>query len=155
MLRTGLAIAAAVAALDQLVKLWVIGALSDIPGGVEVTPFLNIVMVWNRGISFGILGGAALPPWLLAALAGLVAAGLCWWLAGVRERLTAIGIALVIGGAVGNIGDRLRLGAVVDFLDLHAGGVHWPAFNVADTAISLGVAALLIDALPIGRGKNK
>ncbi len=78
MLRPGLAIAAAVAALDQLVKLWVIGALSDIPGGVEVTPFLNIVMVWNRGISFGLLGGAALPPWLLAALAGLVAAGLCW-----------------------------------------------------------------------------
>ena len=112
-------------------------------------------MVWNRGVSFGLLGGAALPPWLLAGFAGMVAAGLTVWLARVSERWPAIGIGLVIGGAVGNIIDRFRFGAVADFLDFHLGAHHWPAFNVADAAISVGVAVLVIDSLLIRGGKNK
>ena len=106
-------------------------------------------------ISFGLLGGAAVPPWLLGAFAGLVAVGLTVWLARVSGRWLALGIGLVIGGAVGNIIDRLRLGAVADFLDFHLGVHHWPAFNVADAAISVGLAVLVIDSLLIRPERRK
>ncbi len=154
-LRLGLAVAAAVAVADQLVKWWAIPALSATPGGVEVLPFFNLVMVWNRGVSFGLLGGAALPPWLLAGFAGLVAVGLAVWLARVGGRWLVVGIGLIIGGAVGNIVDRLRHGAVADFFDIHIGAYHWPAFNVADAAISVGLAVLVIDSLLIRREGRK
>ncbi len=154
-LRRGLAVAAAVAVADQLVKWWAIPALSATPGGIEVLPFFNLVMVWNRGVSFGLLGGAALPPWLLAGFAGLVAVGLAVWLARVDGRWLVVGIGLIIGGAVGNIVDRLRHGAVADFLDFHIGVYHWPAFNVADAAISVGLVALVIDSLLIRREGRK
>ncbi len=155
MLRFGLAVAVVVAAADQLVKWWAVPALAELPGGVEVLPFFDLVLVWNRGVSFGLLGGAALPPWLLAAFAGLVSAGLTVWLARIKERWPALGIGLVIGGALGNIIDRLLHGAVADFFDFHIGGYHWPAFNVADAAISVGLAILVIDSLLIRRKNRK
>ncbi len=155
MLRLGLAIAAAVAAVDQLVKWWLIGWLADPPGFVEVLPFFNLVMVWNRGVSFGLLGDADLAPYLMAGIAGLVVIVLVIWLAGVSERLLAASIGLIIGGALGNIVDRLVYGAVADFVDVHAGGYHWPAFNVADAAITVGVAVMLIDGLLNRRGAPK
>ena len=151
MLRLGLAVAAAVAVADQLVKWWLLGVLAEAPGGIAVTPFFNLVMVWNRGVSFGLFGGGALPPWLLAAAAIAIAVGLTVWLARIEERWLGAAVGAVIGGAVGNVVDRVRTGAVADFFDFHVGVYHWPAFNVADAAITLGVAALLIDALPIGR----
>ncbi len=155
MLRLGLAIAAAVAAVDQLVKWWIIGWLVEPPGFVEVLPFFNLVMVWNRGVSFGLLGDADLAPYLMAGIAGLVVIVLVIWLAGVSERLLAASIGLIIGGALGNIVDRLVYGAVADFVDVHAGGYHWPAFNVADAAITVGVAVMLIDGLLNRRGAPK
>ncbi|MFP6741564.1 MAG: signal peptidase II [Alphaproteobacteria bacterium] len=151
MLRLGLGIAAAVAVADQVVKWWAMDALMVAAQAIEVLPFFNLVMVWNRGISFGMFGGGALPPWLLAAFAGAIAVGLGIWLARVETRLLAVGIGLVIGGALGNIVDRLRFGAVADFLDFHVAGYHWPAFNLADAAITIGVVLLLIDALLISR----
>jgi signal peptidase II len=154
-LRLGLAVAVVVAAADQLVKWWAVPALAALPRGVEVLPFFNLVLVWNRGVSFGLLGGAALPPWLLAAFAGLVSAGLTVWLARVDGRWPALGIGLIIGGALGNIIDRLRFGAVADFLDFHLGAYHWPAFNVADASISVGLAVLVIDSLLIRRENRK
>ncbi len=155
MLRLGLAVAVVVAAADQLVKWWAVPALAALHRGVEVLPFFDLVLVWNRGVSFGLLGGAALPPWLLAAFAGLVSAGLTVWLARVDGRWAALGIGLVIGGALGNIIDRLRFGAVADFLDFHLGAYHWPAFNVADAAISVGLAVLVIDSLLIRPERRK
>ena len=155
MLRLGLAIAAAVAAVDQLVKWWIVDWLADPPGFVEVLPFFNLVMVWNRGVSFGLLGDADLAPYLMAGIAGLVVIVLVIWLAGVSERLLAASIGLIIGGALGNIVDRLVYGAVADFVDVHAGGYHWPAFNVADAAITVGVAVMLIDGLLNRRGAPK
>ena len=146
-LRLGLGIAAAALALDQIVKTMVVAYFGGVPGGIEITSFFNFVMVWNRGVSFGILGGVAPPPWLLAAVAGGVAIGLAIWLARVAERRLAVGIGLLIGGALGNVADRLRFGAVADFLDFHWGARHWPAFNLADVAITLGVAVLIIDSL--------
>ncbi len=155
MLRFGLVIGAAVAVIDQLVKWWIVDWLAEPPGFVEVLPFFNLVMVWNRGVSFGLLGDAGLAPYLMAGIAGLVVIGLVVWLARVAQRLLAGSIGLIIGGALGNIVDRLRFGAVADFVDLHAGGYHWPAFNVADAAITVGVAVMLIDSLLNRHGEPK
>ena len=155
MLRLGLAVAAAVAAADQLVKWWLLGVIAEAPGGIAVTSFFNLVMVWNRGVSFGLFGGGALPPWLLAAVAIAVAVGLTVWLARIEERWLGAAVGAVIGGAVGNVVDRVRTGAVADFFDFHVGAYHWPAFNVADAAITLGVGFLFIDALLIHRERHK
>jgi signal peptidase II len=86
-------------------------------------------------------------PWLLLGFALAVAGGLGVWLMRARNRWLGAGLGLVIGGAIGNAIDRVRLGAVVDFLDVHAAGYHWPAFNVADSAITVGVLLLLFDSL--------
>lgn len=148
MLRLGLVVAALTVALDQLSK-WAMLEVLDLPGGaIEVTPFFNLVMVWNRGVSFGMFNSAgALAPWFLAGLALAVVVGLVIWLQRAEQVLTALGLGLIIGGALGNVIDRVRFGAVVDFLDVHALGYHWPAFNVADSGICVGAALLLADGL--------
>ena len=155
MLRLGLLVAAAVVIADRMVKWWAIDALADTPYGVEILPFFNLVLVENRGISFGLFGGGTLPPSLLAAVALAVTLALVIWLRRVETRLLAAAIGLVIGGALGNVIDRFRFGAVVDFLDLHWDDFHWPAFNLADAAISVGVVVLLMDALLIGHERHK
>jgi len=148
MLRPGLATAAAVIAADQLSKFWLIGWLAGQGGRVELTPFFNLVMVWNRGISFGLFQGGETGRWLLSALAVAISVALLVWLARVRRRLLAYGIGAVLGGAIGNVIDRVSpRGAVADFFDLHLMGYHWPAFNIADAAITTGVALILLDAL--------
>jgi signal peptidase II len=145
MLQLGLVIAGVVILFDQLSKLAILALLD---GAVVVTPFLNLVVVWNRGVSFGMFdSAAALMPWLLAALALAVVAALGFWLKRVEHALAGVALGLIIGGALGNVIDRIRFGAVVDFLDFHALGYHWPAFNVADSAICVGAALLLADGL--------
>jgi len=114
-----------------------------------------LVLVWNRGISFGMFGGGAVAPWLLAVVALGVTLALFIWLRKVVSRLVAVAIGLVIGGALGNVVDRFKYGAVADFIDIHWGDYHWPAFNLADAAISVGVVILLIDALLIGSERHK
>ena len=148
MLRRALAIVALVLAADQATKWWILAAVMQPPRILEMTGFFNLVLVWNRGISFGLLGdGGQSQAWLLAAFGTLVAGGLLVWVQrGALSALATAGAGLVAGGALGNVVDRLRFGAVMDFLDLHLGGWHWPAFNVADSAITLGVVLLLVDA---------
>ena len=110
--------------------------------------FFRLVIVWNRGVSFGLLGGdQALPPWVLSGVAIAVCVGLFLWLRRTDRPLTGWGIGLVMGGAIGNVIDRARWGAVFDFADFHIGHWHWPAFNVADAAIVVGVGLMLIDSL--------
>ncbi|MEI6559871.1 MAG: signal peptidase II [Rhodospirillaceae bacterium] len=145
-LTLGLGIAAIVAALDQLVKWYVVTGLMQPPRVIEVTGWLNLVMTWNHGISFGFFSGDAVP-YVLAAVALAVVAGLIVWMINDRRPAAAVWLGLVIGGALGNVVDRLRLGAVADFIDVHAGVWHWPAFNVADGAITIGVTLILIDGL--------
>ena len=153
--RLGLALALAVLVLDRLSKWILIEQLAD-PRIIEVTPFFNLVMVWNRGISFGFLqSGKRWAPYLLAALALGVALVLAVWLWRSRRRLTAAALGLVIGGALGNVCDRLVWQAVADFFDFHLMGYHWPAFNVADAAIVVGVAGLLMDGLFERREEDK
>ncbi len=149
MLRLGLALAALILILDQATKWWIleIVRLPEI-GRIEVTSFMNLTMVWNRGVTFGLLAGEAWwHAWALAAIALGVAAALVVWLTRAPDRWTALAIGLVLGGAIGNVIDRIRFGAVVDFVDLHAFGWHWYVFNVADSAIVIGVGLLLAHAL--------
>ena len=147
-LRAGLFLAILVLFLDQVSKLAILEWVRPQTAGISITGFLAIVLVWNRGMSFGMFNvGDPLVPWILGAIAIAVAIGLVWWLARARRWLVVAGLGLVLGGAVGNLIDRLLYGAVVDFVLLHAGGWHFPAFNVADSAITLGVVALLWDSL--------
>ena len=147
--RAGLLTALVILVVDQASK-WLImeQVFRRWPPPIELTEFFNLVMVWNRGVSFGMLASdSQATRWLLVAVALLITAGLGYWLARVERRLNALSIGLVIGGAIGNVVDRLRFGAVADFFDVHAFGYHWPAFNVADSAITVGVCLLLVDGL--------
>lgn len=121
---------------------------------IPVTPFLNWVMVWNEGISFGVFnngtGNTAIP---LIILSLIVCAVFLVWLTRSVHPLQSTGIGLVVGGALGNVIDRARFGAVMDFVDVHAYGFHWPAFNLADSAIVIGVGCLLIWSLFYDRDK--
>lgn len=151
----GFALAALVLAADQLTKLWALGALQNPPVRIEVLPFWDFVLVWNRGVSFGLFGDGGVPPLVLVAVTGAIALGVAVWLARATSWWTAIAAGLVLGGAIGNIIDRLVYGAVVDFIDWHAYGYHWPVFNIADAGITLGVAVLIAESLFGGRTAPK
>jgi len=146
MYRTWFILATAIVALDQLTK-WAILGHFAYGERRALTAFLNLVLVYNKGAAFSMLADA--PGWQtpLLIVFALVAAGLVSWLI-VRnpgKRLLCLGLALILGGALGNLIDRLRFGHVVDFLDFHALGWHWPAFNVADSGITVGAVLLILD----------
>jgi signal peptidase II len=140
------AVSAAIVLADQLTKWLVLSRFA--PGeALELTGFFNLILVFNKGAAFSLLANA--PGWqtpLLVAFAlgaALIVSVLLVRSAG--RRAFCAGLALILGGAIGNVIDRLRFGYVVDFLDLHAAGWHWPAFNVADSAITIGAALLILD----------
>lgn len=115
---------------------------------IEILPFFNLVMVWNRGVSFGLFNDDSLyGPLLLLAMAAVIVVAFSIWLMRTANGVTATGLILIIGGALGNMLDRARFGAVADFLDVHAFGYHWPAFNIADSTICVGIAILLVHGL--------
>ena len=148
MLTRGLLVAVLVAALDQVSKWAMITVVMQPVRTIALAPFLDIVLYSNRGISFGLFDIASpAGPWLLAGLAIVIVAGLIWWLREEECATVAVAIGLIIGGALGNVIDRLRLGAVTDFLYFHLGEYYWPAFNLADSAITAGVVVILIDSL--------
>lgn len=143
-----LAISVVVAAIDLATKAWASAALA--PGEVHVlAPFLNLVLWHNPGAAFSFLAGAGgWQRWFFVAMTlGVSAALLVMLRRHPGNRLLAAGLAFVLGGAAGNLCDRLRLGHVVDFIQLHAAGYYWPAFNAADSAITLGVVLILWDGL--------
>lgn len=156
-LRAGLFLAVLVLFLDQVSKLAILEwVMQPADRRIVVTGFLALVLVWNRGMSFGLFNtGDPLIPWLLAAVTVAVSIALVWWLARAQRWLVVAGVGLVLGGALGNLVDRVLYGAVVDFVLLHAGRWSWPAFNLADSAITLGVVALLWDSLFAGRESRK
>ncbi len=137
---------------DQFSKWWVLNVL-DLPDlrQVVLLPVLNLTMVWNRGVTFGLLNG--LDSWghvLLALIAAAVVIALGFWLRRAESKVVALAIGAIAGGAIGNIVDRVRYGAVVDFIHAHVttpwGDYSWYVFNVADAAIVCGVAVLIIEA---------
>ena len=144
-LQNGLALAAVAAGLDQTSK-WAIMRVLDLEAlrRVEILPFLDFAFVWNHGISYGLFSsGSELVRWLLISLTLAVTAYLARAMITTLGPLTRLGYALIIGGALGNLVDRMIHGAVVDFISTHYAGYYWYVFNLADIWISLGVVLLL------------
>jgi signal peptidase II len=111
-------------------------------------PLFNLVMVWNKGISFGMFdANSAVPPLVFIGLSCVISAALAAWTAMAHKPLTTVAAALVIGGAFGNVADRIRFHAVADFIDFHVNDWHWPAFNLADSCIVAGACLLVLDSL--------
>jgi signal peptidase II len=155
-LTRGLGLAVLIVVADQATKLWALATVFDPPRRIQVLPVLDFVPVWNRGVSFGLLSNdSPWGPWLLSGFALLVCVFMAVWLARAQSWALILGLGAVIGGAVGNVVDRVLYGAVVDFIDVHYGGWHWPAFNIADSAITLGVGLLLLDAFGSGTRKGE
>lgn len=156
-------LAAAWIVADQLSKLWVLGsafpnacpgyvarpgatAAQDFPCSIDVLPIFDLTSVWNRGVSFGLLQGQAdIARWMLVGFSLLVAGGLVWWARRADRLITALAFGLIIGGAVGNVIDRVRFGAVADFIDVSGLGFFPWIFNVADSGITIGVILLLLE----------
>jgi signal peptidase II len=141
---------------DQISK-WVIleYVMQDGARIIPVTPFFNIVLVFNKGVSFGMFqAGSSAGTIALVVLSLVIALGLFWWLLETQTMFLRLTLALIIGGAIGNMIDRIAIGAVVDFLDFHWGAAHFPAFNIADTAISIGAILLLAESLGIFKPKS-
>ncbi len=159
MFKIGLIIAIISSLLDQLSKWWFLEktfaleyfnpiANFSLANGIHILPFFNLVTVWNKGVSFGILSNdAQMGAWLLAAMASIVVIILLFWLRKITTIWMASALGFIIGGAIGNIIDRLHFNAVFDYFDFHAMGYHWPAFNVADCFIFIGVGLILCDGL--------
>jgi signal peptidase II len=155
MLRFGLTLSAIVFVCDQVTKWIVLEQARFSPPGcleggygcrfVELTPFFDLQMVWNRGVSFGLLrADHDVVRWGLVAMSLAIAGVFFWWLRSAERKLTAMALGLVIGGALGNVIDRIRFGAVADFLDFNGLWFPW-VFNVADAAISVGAILLAAD----------
>ena len=147
--RFGYGVAALLFVADQLTKALIIGPIGlEAVGQIYVLPILNLTWVENYGIALGLLqAGREVERWLLVGATGLIAGIVAYWLAREKNRWDVAGLGLVLGGALGNIADRVRFGHVVDFIDFHIGGFRpFLVFNLADAAITIGVAVLLVRA---------
>lgn len=145
-----------VVVLDQLSKYWVVASFAEYEV-MKVWPVFNLTLVYNTGAAFSFLSDAGgWQRWFFITVGVVVSVVLVIWLTRLqpRERLTGYGLAFVIGGAVGNLIDRILLGKVVDFLQWHWQDWYWPSFNVADSAITLGVVLLLLDGI-FGSGAGR
>jgi len=150
--KLGLIVAAVIVLLDQLLKLFVTQTLqlaSRGPAGIEILPFFNLTWTQNYGVSMGFFhADTQLMRWLLVAMTMAIAGFVSWWMWREKQRSDAIALSMVLGGAIGNIIDRVRLGYVVDYADLHIGAWRpFLIFNLADAAITIGVLILLARAL--------
>jgi signal peptidase II len=146
--RFGCLIAAISIVLDQATKWWILEGIMQPPRIIPLTPFFNLLLTWNNGVSFGLFNNSnSLNAVLLSALAIVIVVFLFFWLRKAESTRMAVGLGLIIGGALGNVIDRGLHGAVVDFLDFYINTLHWPAFNVADSCITVGAIILIFDSL--------
>ncbi len=140
-------------ALDQGSKLYIDGTM-QLYQSIPLMPSFSLTYVHNTGAAFSFLSEAGgWQRWFFAGLALVMSIGIAFWLARLQkhEKLLAVSLALVLGGAIGNLIDRLAYGYVIDFLDVYYGTWHWPAFNIADSAITVGVALMLAESFGLGR----
>ncbi|MBN08008.1 MAG: signal peptidase II [Rhodospirillaceae bacterium] len=151
----GLLVAVLAIGADQVTKWWILASVMDPPRIINVTPFFNVVLVWNRGISFGMFSNESMAGvWILSFLALIIVGFLFNWLRKAESKRVAISLGLIIGGALGNVIDRAVHSAVLDFLDFYIGSVRWPAFNAADSFITVGAILLILDSL-FSRGSDQ
>jgi signal peptidase II len=153
---TGLLLVVMVTLADQATKYAMMEMLLSPHRQIDIAPFFNLTPVWNKGISFGLLKAQEKSGvYLLLLVAFAVSALLIRWLIHAQGYWQACSIGLILGGALGNIIDRVRFGAVFDFLDFHLYGYHYPAFNLADMCIVAGVVMMLVEGWVFTRGKRK
>ena len=153
-IRLGLIVALASILFDQASKWWILVEVMNPPRVIPVTSLLNFVLTWNRGISFGLFNNEGnFGAWFFSILAIIIVGILLIWLRKAETKVQSISLGFIIGGAIGNVIDRVNHLAVLDFIDFHFGGIHWPAFNAADSFITLGAAVLIVDSL-FSRQKN-
>lgn len=139
---------AATLLVDVATKWLVVNVVMTQPHDIEITSFFNLTLGFNSGVSFGMFQNFFRDrPFLLVGITLAIVGGLVVWAMRTDKKLDGIALGLIAGGAAGNVLDRVRQGAVTDFLDFHLGNWHWPAFNMADVAISIGVALLVIGSL--------
>ncbi len=144
-MKKGLFYGLAVLLADQISKAFVLFYFSDHVSPVKITPFFNFVLAWNKGVSFSMLhSDHPAMPWVLVVVALLVCGVVLHWMSMEKDQSTINCFGLILGGALGNVIDRIRFRAVIDFLDFHIGDYHWPAFNIADSAICVGACFILI-----------
>jgi signal peptidase II len=155
--RLGVLTAFVVLAADQASKYWILHTLEvPVPHQVELLPVLDLTLVWNHGVTFGLLNGfGSWSHFVLSGAALVVVAALVRWLWKTENPVAAVSIGAIAGGAVGNVIDRLRYGAVVDFIHAHVGDWSWYVFNVADAAIVCGVAGLILEGRLLRRTREK
>jgi signal peptidase II len=142
--------------LDQLSKLAVAGSM-QLYQSIKILPYFNLTYVHNTGAAFSFLSDAGgWQRWFFAGLAVIISAVIAVWLAKLKqhETLLAVALSLVLGGAIGNLIDRLIYGYVIDFLDVYYQSWHWPAFNIADSAITLGVVLMLAESFGLGKSED-
>ena len=144
-MKKGFICALTVLLADQIGKAFVLSHFAEYPASVEIAPFFNFVLAWNKGVSFSMFhSDHPAMPWVLVAVALMICAVVAHWLVTEKNPATQMCFGLILGGALGNVVDRIRFGAVVDFLDFHVAAHHWPAFNIADSAICVGAGVILV-----------
>ena len=152
----GISIAVLACMVDQLSKWLVMNVFTDVTPPLMLTSFFNLVEAWNTGVSFSLFDdGGVWGTILLSAFALSVIVFLLSWLRHEQSPLVQTALGLIIGGALGNVIDRVRFGAVFDFLDVHIGDHHWPAFNAADSFICIGAAIIIAEAVVAKIRKEK
>jgi signal peptidase II len=153
---TGFMIALITIILDQVTKHLVIEVFKDSPRHITIAPFFDLVLTWNKGVSFSFFSSYGdTGTVVLIVVSLLISLGLAIWLMQVTNMYLACGLGLIIGGAIGNVIDRFHFKAVVDFLHFHLDTYSFPAFNVADTAITMGVVLILLENYVISKGESR
>ena len=146
--RLGYLTAIIVIIADQVTKFWVLKKIMLPPRIININEYFNLVLTWNNGISFGLFNNdSEINALVISLIAIVIIIFLIRLLSNAETKKLNIGFGLIIGGAIGNIIDRALYGAVMDFLDVHIGAYHWPAFNIADSSITIGAIILIADSL--------
>ena len=144
----GLSVSIIAIVADQLSKYYILHEVLGSWAVINISPVFNLVRAWNTGVSFSMFNNyGSLGAWLLSGMALLIVSFLLFWLKSEKNRFAQAALGLIIGGALGNVIDRIRLGAVFDFLDFHIGESHWPAFNAADSFICIGAGILILQSI--------
>ena len=153
---TGLIVAVVVIIADQLSKYYILHHFLGLNSYIQFGDYFNVVRAWNTGVSFSMFNDYGnIGAYVLSGIAIAVVVALFVWLRGEKDKAIQTALGMIMGGAIGNVIDRLRLGAVFDFLDFHIGENHWPAFNVADSFICIGAGLIILMSVIAKFKKNK